>query len=205
MKWDPLLRSFWTKWDPCLRIFGEKVTHLGSTSPYALTCEYQSLSQRQAVIWRRAVIKIIEGSPLCWRDAVISYLQRLDVVWSNRGRDLQTGSRHQLGTAFRCQGCLTVSRCYADAWVKGKQSLSKQVIIANKSTASRSCWRYHSRQRLFLLHSSYYFIKITQDAQRWTARRHNKTAKWTTKWLTITGVLLRVFYMNNTSPDMIIY
>ena len=33
---------FWSKWDPCLRIFGEKVTHLGSTSqsPYVLTCEY---------------------------------------------------------------------------------------------------------------------------------------------------------------------
>ena len=26
--------------DPCLRIFAEKVTHLGGTSPYALTCEY---------------------------------------------------------------------------------------------------------------------------------------------------------------------
>ena len=23
----------------CLRIFGEKLTHLGGTSPYALTCE----------------------------------------------------------------------------------------------------------------------------------------------------------------------
>ena len=32
--------SFWPKWDPCQRILGEKVTHLGSTSPYALTCEY---------------------------------------------------------------------------------------------------------------------------------------------------------------------
>ena len=40
-KWDPLLRIFfWPKWDPCLRIFAEKVTHLGGTSPYALTCEY---------------------------------------------------------------------------------------------------------------------------------------------------------------------
>ena len=33
---------FWPNWDPCLRIFGEKVTHLGSISPYALTCEYPS-------------------------------------------------------------------------------------------------------------------------------------------------------------------
>ena len=40
LKWDPLLRIFWPKWDPCLRIFAEKVTHLGGTSPYALTCEY---------------------------------------------------------------------------------------------------------------------------------------------------------------------
>ena len=39
VKWDPLLRIFWPKWNPCLRIFSEKVTHLGSTSPYALTCE----------------------------------------------------------------------------------------------------------------------------------------------------------------------
>ena len=31
---------FLFKWDQCLRIFGEKVTHLGSTSPYAWTCEY---------------------------------------------------------------------------------------------------------------------------------------------------------------------
>ena len=31
---------FGAKWDPCLRIFAEKVTHLGGTSPYALTCEY---------------------------------------------------------------------------------------------------------------------------------------------------------------------
>ena len=28
---------FWLKWDPCLRIFCEKLTHLGGTSPYALT------------------------------------------------------------------------------------------------------------------------------------------------------------------------
>ena len=41
VKWDPLLRFFFflEKWDPCLRIFAEKVTHLGGTSPYALTCE----------------------------------------------------------------------------------------------------------------------------------------------------------------------
>ena len=38
--WDPLLRIFWPKLNLCLRIFGEKVTHLGSTSPYALTSEY---------------------------------------------------------------------------------------------------------------------------------------------------------------------
>ena len=31
---------FWPKWNLCLRIFCEKVTHLGSTSRYALTCEY---------------------------------------------------------------------------------------------------------------------------------------------------------------------
>ena len=40
VKWDPLVRIFWPKWNLCLRILGEKVTHLGSTSPYALTCEY---------------------------------------------------------------------------------------------------------------------------------------------------------------------
>ena len=34
---------FLPKWNPCLRIFGEKVTHLGGTSPYALTCEYPPL------------------------------------------------------------------------------------------------------------------------------------------------------------------
>ena len=40
-KWDPLLRIFfWPKWDPCLRILAEKVTHLGGTSPYGLSCEY---------------------------------------------------------------------------------------------------------------------------------------------------------------------
>ena len=31
---------FWTKMGPMSKDFGEKVTHLGSTSPYALTCEY---------------------------------------------------------------------------------------------------------------------------------------------------------------------
>ena len=31
---------FGPKWDPWLRIFGEKVTHLGGTSLYALKCEY---------------------------------------------------------------------------------------------------------------------------------------------------------------------
>ena len=31
---------FGPKWDPCRRIFDEAVTHLGGTSPYALTCEY---------------------------------------------------------------------------------------------------------------------------------------------------------------------
>ena len=40
MKWAFPLRIFWPKWDPCLRIFGEKVTRLGGTSLYALTCEY---------------------------------------------------------------------------------------------------------------------------------------------------------------------
>ena len=40
VKWDHLLRIFWAKWDPCLKIFGEKVTHLGGTSLYALRCEY---------------------------------------------------------------------------------------------------------------------------------------------------------------------
>ena len=40
VKWDPPVWIFWSKWDSCLRIFGEKVTHLGGTSPYALTCEY---------------------------------------------------------------------------------------------------------------------------------------------------------------------
>ena len=30
----------WPKFDPCLRIYAEQVTHLGGTSPYALTCEY---------------------------------------------------------------------------------------------------------------------------------------------------------------------
>ena len=36
----PSSKDFLTKWDPCPRIFGEKVTHLGGTSPFALTCEY---------------------------------------------------------------------------------------------------------------------------------------------------------------------
>ena len=40
VKWDPCLRIFWPKWYPCLRIFDDKVTHLGGTSPYVLTCEY---------------------------------------------------------------------------------------------------------------------------------------------------------------------
>ena len=40
VKWDCSLRIFSTKMGPCLRIFGEKVTYLGGTSPYALTCEY---------------------------------------------------------------------------------------------------------------------------------------------------------------------
>ena len=37
---DSLLRIFWPKLDPCLRTFSEKVTHLGGTFLYALTCEY---------------------------------------------------------------------------------------------------------------------------------------------------------------------
>ena len=40
--WNLLLHFFGTKtgpWWPGLRIFGEKLTHMGSTSPYALTCE----------------------------------------------------------------------------------------------------------------------------------------------------------------------
>ena len=36
----PSSKDFLSKMDPCLRIFAEKVTHLGCTSPYALTCEY---------------------------------------------------------------------------------------------------------------------------------------------------------------------
>ena len=39
--WNETLQIgfFWPKWDPCLRIFGEKVTHLGGTSPHALSYE----------------------------------------------------------------------------------------------------------------------------------------------------------------------
>ena len=40
IKWDPLLRIFWTKMGPMSKDFWWKVTHLGSTSLYALTCEY---------------------------------------------------------------------------------------------------------------------------------------------------------------------
>ena len=40
VKWDPLSRISLIKMGPCLRIFDEKLTHLGSTSLYALTCEY---------------------------------------------------------------------------------------------------------------------------------------------------------------------
>ena len=43
VKWDALVRIFFTKMEPMSRIFGEKVTHLGSTSLYALTCEYPPL------------------------------------------------------------------------------------------------------------------------------------------------------------------
>ena len=38
-KWDPLLRIFLIKMGPMSKDFS-KVTHLGGTSPYALTCEY---------------------------------------------------------------------------------------------------------------------------------------------------------------------
>ena len=50
VKCDPLLRIFLTKWDPFLRIFGEKVTHLGGSSPYTLMSKY-SLPPLGSVNW----------------------------------------------------------------------------------------------------------------------------------------------------------
>ena len=43
VKWYPLLRIFLTKMELILRIFGGKVSHLGSTFPYASTYEYSAL------------------------------------------------------------------------------------------------------------------------------------------------------------------
>ena len=40
VKWDSLVRIFLTKMGPMSEDFGEKVTHFGGTSPYALTCEH---------------------------------------------------------------------------------------------------------------------------------------------------------------------
>ena len=46
---------FFTKMGPmCLRIFGEKVTHLDGTSPYALTCEYPPLGFRVGT-WKKTL------------------------------------------------------------------------------------------------------------------------------------------------------
>ena len=44
------------KWDPCLRIFGEKITYLGGTSPYVLTCENLSgfvINRKSLPKWHR--------------------------------------------------------------------------------------------------------------------------------------------------------
>ena len=46
---------FGPKWDPRLRIFGKKVTHLGGTSPYALTCEYPPPPEHTSLTWAGAI------------------------------------------------------------------------------------------------------------------------------------------------------
>ena len=50
-------KDFWPKWDPCLRIFGEKVAHLGGTSPYALHVSTPRAGIFEVVIFYWEIIK----------------------------------------------------------------------------------------------------------------------------------------------------
>ena len=90
IKWDPLLRNFWQKWDPNLRIFCEKLTHLGGTSPYSLTCEYPTDPNPEV---KPHIVKLVKlGKAILTRGSIVQRFMGLPRTRKGHGLSPSRGT-----------------------------------------------------------------------------------------------------------------